>query len=154
MKKISYLLLLLAAFLVLPFGVFAEGEEGGEVATTGEEEKPQVVASVETDLKVNVYLFRGEGCPHCAQEEEWIKSIKKKYKDTVNFYDFEVWYDEDNREKLKQVGEVFDLEIKGVPFTVIGDKHYDKSIFMFSLYSNGRIDGDPGRNETGHRFRK
>ena len=25
--------------------------------------------------KINVYLFRGEGCPHCQEAEEWFSSI-------------------------------------------------------------------------------
>ena len=114
-RKIFSLLLLFV--LLFPINIFALSKDY--------EDKISDIVNKEVEKdKINFYLFRGEGCPHCAEEEKWIKSIKKKYKDTVNFYDFEVWYSEENKAKLKQVGEVFDLEIKGVPFTVIGDKHY------------------------------
>ena len=116
MKKKIFVLFLLLVFL-FPINIFALSKDY-------EDKISSIVNKEVEEGKINFYLFRGEGCPHCRQEEEWIKTIKKKYEKYVNFYDFEVWYDEDNQEKLKQVGEVFDLNIKGVPFTVIGDKHY------------------------------
>ena len=116
MKKKIFVLFLLLAFL-FPINIFALSKDY-------EDKISSIVDKKVEDGKINFYLFRGEGCPHCRQEEEWIETIKKKYNDSVNFYDFEVWYDEDNQEKLKKVGEVFNLTIKGVPFTVIGDKHY------------------------------
>ena len=116
MKKKIFILFLLLVFL-FPINIFALSKDY-------EDKISSIVNKEVEEGKINFYLFRGEGCPHCRQEEEWIKTIKKKYEKYVNFYDFEVWYDEDNQEKLKQVGEVFDLNIKGVPFTVIGDKHY------------------------------
>lgn len=114
-KKIFSLFLLLV--LLFPINIFALSKDYEDKISSIVEKE------VEKD-KINFYLFRGEGCPHCAEEEKWIKKLKKEYKDKVNFYDFEVWYDQDNQEKLKQVGKIFDLEIKGVPFTVIGNKHY------------------------------
>ena len=116
MKRKIFTIFLLLVFL-FPINTFA-------LSKNYEDKISSIVDKKVEEGKINFYLFRGEGCPHCAQEEEWIKKIKKEYKKYVNFYDFEVWYDEDNQEKLKQVGEVFDITIKGVPFTVIGDKHY------------------------------
>lgn len=116
MKRKIFTLFLLLVFL-FPINIFALSKDY-------EDKISSIVDKKVEEGKINFYLFRGEGCPHCAEEEKWIKKIKKEYKKYVNFYDFEVWYDKDNQEKLKQVGEVFDLEIKGVPFTVIGDKHY------------------------------
>lgn len=116
MKRKIFTLFLLLVFL-FPINIFALSKDY-------EDKISSIVDKKVEEGKINFYLFRGEGCPHCAEEEKWIKKIKKEYKKYVNFYDFEVWYDKDNQEKLKQVGEVFDLEIKGVPFTVIGDKYY------------------------------
>ncbi len=116
MKRKIFTLFLLLVFL-FPINIFALSKDY-------EDKISSIVDKKVEEGKINFYLFRGEGCPHCAEEEKWIKKIKKEYKKYVNFYDFEVWYDKDNQEKLKQVGKVFDLEIKGVPFTVIGDKHY------------------------------
>ena len=114
-KKIFSLLLILV--LLLPFSVLALTEDY--------QNKMASITNTEIeDGKVNFYLFKGEGCPHCADEEKWLQDIKKEYKDYVNFYEFEVWYDENNSKMMEEAKEIFDFSGPGVPFTVIGDKYY------------------------------
>ena len=36
--------------------------------------------SVKADNVVNMYLFYGDGCPHCAEEEKFLDSYLKKEK--------------------------------------------------------------------------
>ena len=74
--------------------------------------------------KVNLYLFHGKECPHCAEEKQWLKKIKKEYKDVLNIYMFEVWHNDDNATMLEEVKAVFKTDARGVPFTVIGDNYY------------------------------
>ena len=57
MKKFKLLLLVISALFLLPFSVFAEEDE----------------AEATESKEVNVYLFRGEGCPHCQEAEEWFQ---------------------------------------------------------------------------------
>ena len=61
MKK-KMLLIIAILTLVLPFNVFALNSSYQDIVSeiTG--------TKVEKD-KINFYLFRGEGCPHCKQEE-------------------------------------------------------------------------------------
>lgn len=114
-KKIFSLLLILV--LLLPFSVLALTEDY--------QNKMASITNTEIeDGKINFYLFKGEGCPHCADEEKWLQDIKKEYKDYVNFYEFEVWYDENNSKMMEKAKEIFDFSGPGVPFTVIGDKYY------------------------------
>ena len=114
-KKIFSLLLILV--LLLPFSVLALTEDY--------QNKMAYITNTEIeDGKVNFYLFKGEGCPHCADEEKWLQDIKKEYNDYVNFYEFEVWYDENNSKMMEKAKEIFDFSGPGVPFTVIGDKYY------------------------------
>ena len=73
---------------------------------------------------INIYFFRGEGCPHCAEEEEFFeKEIKKKY-NNIKIYDFEVWKNKDNNELLNLVKERFRIRTANVPFTIIGSKYF------------------------------
>ncbi len=117
MKYIKYLVVLLAIFLVLPFGVFAEDENN----TTSESE-----ATVSNDdKKVNLYLFRGEGCPHCAEAEEWFDSIKGEYGDYFKVVDYEVWNDEDNAKLMEKVAKLRNEDVSGVPYIIIGDKSWN-----------------------------
>jgi len=117
MKYIKYLVVLLAIFLVLPFGVFAEDENN----TTSESE----TTVSNDDKKVNLYLFRGEGCPHCAEAEEWFDSIKGKYGDYFKVVDYEVLNDEDNAKLMEKVAKLRNEDVSGVPYIIIGDKSWN-----------------------------
>lgn len=122
MKKLKYLVLLLAAMLVMPFTVFAEGEEyEDEPVVTSEE------GADEADSRVKVYFFYGNGCPHCAEAEEWFTSIEEEYGDRYVIEDYETWYDTDNNDLMKQVAESrgeYDESNFGVPYIIIGDKSW------------------------------
>ena len=77
MKKIGLLLVLLM-ILVAPFTVFAEEE------------------AKEESKEVKVYFFRGQGCSHCAEAEEWFKSIEEEMGDRFEIIDYETWYNEES----------------------------------------------------------
>ena len=112
MKKLLKLIIL---FLLLPITVFALDNYKDEVADiVGEEVKENVI---------NVYLFRGDGCPHCAKAEEF---LDEEYSDNeqVKVYDYEVWYDKDNAELYNEVQKHFKVEIDAVPFLVVGDTYF------------------------------
>jgi hypothetical protein len=70
---------------------------------------------------VDVYFFRGDGCPHCAAEEKFFKSYLKNNKDVV-LHEYEVWYNSDNALLFKEVCSLFDRTCSGVPYTIIGDE--------------------------------
>lgn len=79
---------------------------------------PLVVNAKEN--KITLYLFHGDGCPHCASEIEYLNRIEKKY-NNLEIVKYEVWYDEDNSEFLNQVKESFGVNNPYVPTTVIGN---------------------------------
>ena len=118
MKKIISLFLL-AILLVIPFSVFAEGEEvtsaGGEKVTTTAEE----------DNKVPVYLFRGEGCPHCQEAEEWFDSIQGEYGSKFKVVDYETWNDQSNAELMQKVASARGETAEGVPYIIIGNQSWN-----------------------------
>lgn len=98
MKKILKFLIVFAVFLLLP-------------------------VSAKADEKViNIHLFYGNGCPHCAAEEEFLSDYLKDRTD-VKLYKYEIWYDSHNQELLSKVQrEMGTTNKNGVPFTVIGKK--------------------------------
>ena len=100
MRKIKYLLLLLLC--IIPIQVNA-------IKTDYEDKLYDVVDVVKEENKINLYLFRGEGCPHCKNEEKWLKQIKEKYGDYLNVYDFEVWYNEENQGKYIKATERMEI---------------------------------------------
>ncbi|MFA6551285.1 MAG: hypothetical protein WCV41_02020 [Patescibacteria group bacterium] len=97
-KKLA--LALAFVFCLFPLGVWAQ--------TT--EQKP-----------LNIYFFYGEGCPHCAAEEVFLKKIQSE-RPNINIQRFEVWNNPDN---AKLIGSIikklnFDLKASSVPLTFIG----------------------------------
>lgn len=126
MKKLKYLVLLFAAFLILPFAVYAEDEyeDEGYVEEVAEETTSSEESNDESK-KVNVYLFRGEGCPHCQEAEEWFESIKDEYGSYFKVVDYETWYNEDNAKLMEQVAEARGETAEGVPYIIIGNKSWN-----------------------------
>ena len=106
MKKLGYLVVLVLALLVVPFMVYADGEK----TTTSNKNE------------VKVYLFRGEGCPHCADAEEFFNSIEEEYGSMFEVIDYETWYDEENKELMDKVAEARKEEAGGVPYIIVGNK--------------------------------
>ncbi len=70
--------------------------------------------------KVDVYLFYGEGCPHCKAEKELFSKMKDS---DIEIHELEVWENEENQKFLENVIETMDLSVSGVPVTIIGSSY-------------------------------
>lgn len=70
-----------------------------------------------------IYFFWGDGCPHCEKEKVFLGELKIKYPQIV-LRNFEVWKNAENRQFLIDFGNKLNVEIVGVPFTVVGDKYF------------------------------
>ena len=97
MKRLIKLLILLLVFILFPLKVSAEGRV------------------------VNIHLFYGETCPHCAKEKEFLSEYLAD-KDNVKLYKYEVWNSEENQKLLSKVQKELANSQSGVPYTVIGKK--------------------------------
>lgn len=104
MKLIKKVIFVVCLFMITPFVINAQEE-------------------------VDIYLFWGDGCPHCAHEKEFLNELEKE-DENLNVHLYEVWNDEDNAELMEQVKTSFGIEAtSSVPFTVIGNQ-------VFSGYSD------------------
>ena len=97
MKKLSKYILLFFLVLFLPMMVNAKDNE-----------------------EVTLYLFHGQGCPHCAEEIKYLDSIEKNYSN-LKIVKNEVWYNDENAELLQKVKDSLEITKQGVPVTIIGD---------------------------------
>lgn len=97
MKKVVRLLILGLLFLLFPFSVKAD------------------------ERIVNIHLFYGETCPHCAAEEKFFDEYLKD-KENVKLYRYEVWNHPENVELLKKIQKQMGNNESGVPYTIIGKK--------------------------------
>ena len=76
---------------------------------------------IPTDEIVNVYLFWGDGCPHCEEERPFLYSLANTdYRGRLAIHEYEVWYDEDNARVSEQFAQAYGAEVSGVPMTFIG----------------------------------
>ena len=79
-----------------------------------------------SNAKVKVYFFRGEGCSHCAEAEQWFSSIQETEGQYFEIVDYEVWYDENNKELMTKIAKFFNEEdqVTGVPYIIVGDQTF------------------------------
>ena len=72
------------------------------------------------DRNIKLYLYYGDGCPHCEEEMKFLKTIEKKYSN-LEIIKKEVWYNDANSSELQKVNEAFSINRIGVPTNVIGE---------------------------------
>ena len=108
MKKFIKIFLLSILFLIFPLSVNAD------------------------ERIVNIHLFYGDGCPHCAAEKEFLSDYLKD-KPNVKLYTYEVWESSKNQQLLSDVQRQMGSSASGVPYTVIGKK-------VIVGYSDGTTD--------------
>jgi glutaredoxin len=70
-------------------------------------------------VSVKIYFFWGKGCPHCAEEKQFLNELKQQYP-FLEIQDYEVWYDKENAALLVKMAEAYKLTTSGVPVTFIG----------------------------------
>lgn len=84
---------------------------------------PTPVAAQEGNPVV-VYMFWGEGCPHCAGAKAFFEKISPKYPELeLRFY--EIYMEVENQEKFIKMAEAFGFEAWGVPTIFIGDRYWE-----------------------------
>lgn len=79
---------------------------------------PSLIFASEKDL--NIYLFYGDGCPHCAAEEKFLNEYLKKDK-SVKLHKYEIWYDTENAKKYKEVNKILNDNSNSIPYLIIGN---------------------------------
>ncbi|MFC1615961.1 cytochrome c biogenesis protein CcdA [Patescibacteria group bacterium] len=98
-QKIINCFLILILFLVLTFPAFAASTD------------------------VQVLLFYGEGCPHCARAERFFNELIEEA-NGINLIKYETYFDQKNREIFEYVTEAYSTEIQGVPMIFIDDVYF------------------------------
>lgn len=116
MKKIFLFIALFLFFIPNISLALSSDYEDLVYKVTGEELKED---------KVNIYLFYGNGCPHCEKEEKFLAQLEEKYKDKIQIFKYETWYNSENTNLMLKIKESFNLPInKSVPFTIVGKETY------------------------------
>lgn len=135
MKKI---VILLALLMILPLGVSAKTINLNEYNTTDLKQallqegiEPSFDKLKENDKQVTIYLFRGNGCPHCIEFLEFLNKIYAgegdKFKVVSFAVSFGTYRDEKNDSLQTEVARFEGIENPdrvGVPLIIIGDQYF------------------------------
>ncbi len=70
-----------------------------------------------------VYYFWGDGCPHCEDQREYLEKWAEAYPE-ITIVSFETWQTPENVDIMREIGQVYDTEVRGVPATFIGDRFW------------------------------
>jgi thiol-disulfide isomerase/thioredoxin len=118
MKKARLLsvLILTALFLLLVSGVV--------IAKPNSPVNPLDVAQQESDQKLVIYFFWGDGCPHCAEAKPIFESLAKN-NPRIDLKMYEIYYVEENQELFAKFGERFGMTPKYIPTFFIGDRYWE-----------------------------
>ncbi len=73
--------------------------------------------------KAVIYMFWGDGCPHCAEAKPYLEGLAQRYP-WVELRFYEVWYDEDNRALFEKMAAAYGFEARYVPTIFIGSQHW------------------------------
>src|SRR5574344_610722 len=113
-KKIfTICLTVLMVSMVLPFSVKASDEI---VATDLKEACTEEGITFNHDDfanvsgKANIYIFRGNGCPHCQELLTYLESIVDTEGSKFNVETFEVWNNEANADLMEKVAKAYGEE--------------------------------------------
>lgn len=79
--------------------------------------------ALEPKNNVNLYLFWGDGCPHCAHAKEVLEPYIKQ-RENIGYQKYEIYYNTENQKKMQSVGEALGIDASGVPLLVVGDEPY------------------------------
>lgn len=80
--------------------------------------------------ELNIYLFYGDKCPHCAELEKLLEQYLDDNKNVI-LNKYEVWSNKENQEKYKEVQKILNDYSNGVPYLIIGNNvitGYDSEI--------------------------
>lgn len=72
---------------------------------------------------LNIYLFWGDGCPHCTKEKAYLAEVLPNYPN-VKLNKYEIYHSQDNVKLMQKTSEKLNIKSNGVPLLIIGDKEF------------------------------
>ncbi|MCU0265234.1 MAG: hypothetical protein MUC45_03820, partial [Actinomycetia bacterium] len=112
---------LVLGVLALCWVVLSAGPAGaGPVAAASTSPSPSAAASAQT---VELVLFSGKGCPHCAEARKFYAELAERYPQLV-VTEYEVYYSAENLARFEATAAAMGFTAQAVPTTIIGDRYW------------------------------
>jgi len=114
-NKIIVPTILLAAVLVFSFFALSQEKNRNQAPVAN-------TTITENQTSDQIIFFYGDGCPHCAIVEEYIK--ENNINDKISFAQKEVYYNQNNAKELESKAKICGIPTNsiGVPFLWDGSK--------------------------------
>jgi len=114
-NKIIVPTILFAAVLVFSFFVLSQEKNKNQTPT-------DKTTTTESQSASQIILFYGDGCPHCAIVEKYIK--ENNISDKISFAQKEVYHNQNNAKELESKAKICGIPTNsiGVPFLWDGSK--------------------------------
>jgi glutaredoxin len=142
-NKIIIPTILFIAVLIFYFYVLSQEKSRNQIQTNGlpgQEIQQNNGENQGNQSASEIILFYGDGCPHCAKVEEYIK--ENNIQDKISFVQKEVYYNQNNAQELIYKAKTCGLPTNsiGVPFLWDGEKCLigDQDIIIFFKQKTNR----------------
>ena len=81
-------------------------------------------STLQDEPRVPIYIFWGEGCPHCAKAKPVLEDLARQ-NPSVALYEFEIYNSEQNQQLFATFGEAYGFEPRYVPTIIVGDNVWE-----------------------------
>ena len=73
---------------------------------------------------IDLVLFYGRGCPHCAAMRDYLRTLQARYP-RLRVQAYEVYFNGSNDRLFERVADAYHVKIQGVPTAFLGDRVFD-----------------------------
>jgi glutaredoxin len=114
------------------------------VPLTGKVEasSPDVTVPVTTQAdaeKLAIYIFWGDGCPHCALAKPFLEGLADQ-NPSIELYEFEIYYVEENQKFFADLCTLYGIEPRYVPTIFIGERYWEGYNDQIKLEIQAEVD--------------
>jgi len=74
---------------------------------------------------VIIYLFWGDGCPHCETAKPALRALADRY-ENVELREYEVWFNPENQTLFFEMAAQVGFEPRAVPTIIIADRYWEE----------------------------
>jgi len=73
---------------------------------------------------IHIYMFWGDGCPHCAKAKPFLDDLAKRYPQ-AELHLYEIWHNDENLALFQKMAAAHGFEPRGVPTILVGDRYWE-----------------------------
>ncbi|AFZ74135.1 glutaredoxin family protein [Natronobacterium gregoryi] len=103
-------------------GLGLGGGLAGCLESTDAKDSTFATAPEDVDSAVVVIWFWGDGCPVCEEQRSFFETLHER--DDVAVLAYEVYNDQENQDKFRDVVETYQLPNEAVPVVFVGDRYW------------------------------